>query len=104
MAVEILARDLDVPVKNLDRSDVAYDVHLRRVFLRTRLADRDDRDHMIVVARELNPTRPGALDLPAWLIGRGWCHPGIPDCVACPLTAVCPKGIELAALVTSGYA
>jgi uncharacterized HhH-GPD family protein len=102
MAVEILERDLGVPIKNLQGSDVAYDVHLRRVFLRTRLADRDDRDHMIVVARELNPTRPGALDLPAWLIGRGWCHPGIPDCVACPLTEVCPKDIERAAFVTSG--
>jgi len=102
MAVEILERDLGIPVKDLARSDIAYDVHLRRVFLRTRLADRDDRDHMIAVARRLHPTRPGALDLPAWQIGRGWCHPGIPDCVRCPLTTVCPKDIERAAQVTSG--
>jgi uncharacterized HhH-GPD family protein len=52
MAVEILERDLGVPVRNMERGDIAYDVHLRRVFLRTRLADRDDRDHMIVMARE----------------------------------------------------
>jgi uncharacterized HhH-GPD family protein len=102
MAVEILERDLGVPIKDMDRSDIAYDVHLRRVFLRTRLADRDDRDHMIAVARELHPARPGALDLPSWLIGRGWCHPGIPVCVSCPLTMVCPKDIERAARVTSG--
>jgi uncharacterized HhH-GPD family protein len=102
MAVEILECDLRVPVANLERSDVAYDVHLRRVFLRTRLADRDDRDHMVTVARQLHPARPGALDLPAWLIGRGWCHPGIPDCASCPLTEVCPKDIERAAHVTSG--
>jgi uncharacterized HhH-GPD family protein len=101
MAVEILERDLGVTIRDLHRSDIAYDVHLRRVFLRTRLADRDDRDHMIAVARRLNPTRPGALDMPTWLIGRGWCHPGIPNCETCPLTAVCPKDIERAALVTS---
>lgn len=64
MAVEILERDLGVPVRNLERSDIAYDVHIRRVFLRTRLAERDDRDHMIAVARQLHPARPGALDLP----------------------------------------
>lgn len=102
MAVEILERDLGVPVKNMERGNIAYDVHLRRVFLRTRLADRDNVDHMITVARELHPQRPGALDLPAWLIGRGWCHPGIPDCITCPLTQVCPKDIERAAQVTSG--
>lgn len=101
MAVEILERDLGVPIRNLERSDIAYDVHLRRVFLRTRLADRDDPDHMIASARRLHPRRPGELDLPAWLIGRGWCHPGVPACSDCPLTQVCPKDIERAAMVTS---
>jgi uncharacterized HhH-GPD family protein len=101
MAVEILARDVGVQVRSLDRSDIAVDVHIRRVFLRTRLAARDDRDHMIAVARQLHPARPGALDLPTWLIGKGWCHPGIPDCASCPLTEVCPKEIERAAHVTS---
>jgi len=57
MAVEILERDLGVPVRNLERSDIAYDVHIRRVFLRARLASRDDRDHMIAVARHLHPAR-----------------------------------------------
>ena len=102
MAVEILERDLGVAITNMERGDIAYDVHVRRVFLRTRIADRDDRDHMIAMARELHPARPGALDLPAWLIGRGWCHPGIPNCIGCPLTEVCPKDIERAAQVTSG--
>jgi hypothetical protein len=57
---------------------------------------------MIAVARELHPARPGALDNPSWLVGRGWCHPGMPDCAPCPLTRVCPKDIERAAHVTSG--
>ncbi len=101
MAVEILERDLGVPVRNLERSDIAYDVHIRRVFLRARLADRDDRDEMIAAARQLHPERPGALDLPTWIIGRAWCHPGVPDCSTCPLTLVCPKEVERAAHVTS---
>jgi uncharacterized HhH-GPD family protein len=101
MAVEILERDRGVNIRNLERSDIAYDVHLRRVFLRTHLANRDDRDHMIAAARELHPVRPGELDLPSWLIGRSWCRPGIPDCASCPLTAACPKDIERAAQVAS---
>jgi len=101
MAVEILERDLGVPVRNLERSDIAYDIHIRRVFLRARLADRDDRDVMIAAARRLHHERPGALDLPTWLIGRGWCHPGVPDCATCPLSHVCPKEVERAAHVIS---
>ena len=76
-------------------------VHAGDLFLRARLADRDDRDVMIEAARHLHPGRPGALDLPTWLVGRGWCHPGVPRCATCPLTQVCPKEIERAANVTS---
>lgn len=101
MAVEILERDLGVPVRKLERTEIAYDVHIRRVFLCTRLAERDDRGHMIEVARQLHPARPGALDLPTWLIGKGWCHASVPDCAPCPLTEVRPKEIERAAHVTA---
>ena len=102
MAVGILNRNLGVRIDRMAGSDVAVDVHLRRVFLRSRLADRDDPDHMIAVARRLHPSRPGALDFPAWDVGRHWCHAGTPDCADCPLTHVCPKDIERAARVTSG--
>jgi uncharacterized HhH-GPD family protein len=101
MAVEILARDLRVPISGPEGSDVAYDVHLRRVFLRTRLADRDEQDHMIQVARKLHPDRPGALDHPAWHVGRTWCHAVLPACSECPLTNICPKDIERAKNVVS---
>ncbi len=97
MAVEILARDRSVRVRELSGSDIAYDVHVRRVFLRTQLAERDDLDHMVEVARRLHPQRPGELDFPAWLIGRRWCGPESPDCRACPLTEACPKNVERAA-------
>ena len=96
MAVEILDRDLGVPVRELDGSDIAYDVHVRRVFLRAGLAEYDGLDHMIDVARRAHPERPGAIDMPAWLIGRQWCHAGLPDCPACVLSDVCPKDIDRA--------
>jgi uncharacterized HhH-GPD family protein len=96
MAVEILDRDLGVSIRELDGSDIAYDVHVRRVFLRTGLAEYDDLDHMIDVARREYPERPGAIDMPTWLIGRQWCHAGLPDCPACVLRDVCPKDIDRA--------
>ncbi|WP_286989438.1 hypothetical protein [Thermomonospora sp. CIF 1] len=101
MTVEILERDCGVPIRDLDGGEIAYDIHLRRVFLRTRLADRDDRDHMIARAWEPHPDRPGALDLPSRLLGRQWCRPGTLDCASCPLTEVCPKDVERASQAVS---
>ncbi len=101
MAVEILARDLGVRIQHMEQGDVAVDIHLRRVFLRTHLAERDNRDHLIAVARQLHPTAPGALDRPTWEVGRTWCSPWIPKCVNCPLGEVCPKDIERSAQVKS---
>jgi uncharacterized HhH-GPD family protein len=97
MAVEILERDLKVAIRDLQGTDIAFDVHVRRVFLRTGLAERDDRDHMIDRGRRLHPPRPGAIDLPMWLIGRRWCRPGVPLCSECPLFDVCPRLVDRAA-------
>jgi uncharacterized HhH-GPD family protein len=69
MAVEILDRDLGTPVRELDGSDIAYDVHVRRVFLRTGLAEYDDLVHMIDVARKGIP-RMARGDRPAHLANR----------------------------------
>lgn len=97
MAVELLERDLGVPVREMSGSDIAYDVHVRRVFLRTGLAEMDDLDHMLAVARQAHPDRPGEIDYSAWLVGRQWCHAGVADCPACPLRTVCPKLVSAAA-------
>lgn len=97
MAVEILARDLRVPIADLGGSDIAYDVHVRRVFLRAGLAEHDDLREMVRAARALHPERPGALDLPAWIIGRTWCRPGVPRCPECPIAQVCPQIVDAAA-------
>lgn len=97
MAAEILERDFGVPLREVTGSDVAYDVHLRRVFLRSGLADADDLQHIVDQARRAHPERPGALDLPAWDIGRQWCRPRDPDCGHCPLAGACPQLIDAAA-------
>jgi endonuclease III len=89
-----------VEIAHLEGSDIAFDVHVRRVFLRTGLAERDELEHMLRSARELNPTRPGALDYPAWWIGHEWCRPVDPSCDACPLAGPCPRYIERARGVT----
>ncbi len=94
MAVELLERDLGVEIRELDGSDIAFDVHIRRVLLRTGLADRDVLVDMVGRARELHPERPGSLDHPLWDIGRRWCRPRNPDCSSCPLHASCPQWID----------
>lgn len=50
--------------------------------------------------KRLHPKRPGALDLPAWAIGRRWCRPANPDCDACPIGHVCPRFVQRGAAVT----
>jgi uncharacterized HhH-GPD family protein len=96
MAVEILERDLGVPIREMEGSDLAFDVHVRRVMLRTGLASVDEQQHMIERARQLNPERPGALDFPMWNIGRTWCQAGVPECDLCVLVEVCPKLVDAA--------
>jgi uncharacterized HhH-GPD family protein len=100
MAVEILARDLHQPVAALAGSDIAYDVHVRRVLLRTGIAQLDDLAHMLAVTRAANPERPGAIDFPAWDVGRRWCHPHGPACdqagQSCPIAPACPRLIDRA--------
>jgi endonuclease III len=95
MAVNILVRDCDVPVSDKRGIDVSYDKHIRQVFLRSGLAEKDDLDHIIDVARLENPAYPGALDKPAWYIGRDWCFNQVPNCNKCPLGNVCARKVEI---------
>ena len=73
--------------------DVKADVHVKRVFKRTRLTPTADETQAINAARRLSPQFPGELDWPAWNIGQHWCHSSGPACPTCPLTQVCPKRI-----------
>ena len=91
MAVEILLSKFGADLPGLEETDIAYDVQVRRVFLRTGIVDRDDRTAMVEAARRLNPDRPGYIDAAAWHIGREWCRPTSPMCSGCPLTDCCAR-------------
>jgi len=95
MAIQILIRHFGVDLSGRDRAQVAYDVHVRRVFLRTGLAKLDNPEAIERVAREGYPRSPGTLDLAAWLIGRRVCRPTAPHCDECLLGSVCPRLVEI---------
>ncbi len=92
MAARILVEDYNVPITG-DRSalDISLDRHVRRVFIRTGLVERDDGPTIVRVAQKLHPDFPGVLDIPTWRIGSEWCHPSRPDCQSCPIRLYCPK-------------
>lgn len=89
MTIRALALFYGVELANPEKIDLPVDIHVRRVFLRTGIVDEDNAQQMIVAARSLNPSLPAELDLPAWLIGRRWCHATDPNCAECPLKDVC---------------
>ena len=95
MATQMLLRDMRVAVRRTAGTQVAYDAHIRRVFLRTGLIRKDDPDEINSVAKSFSPDDPGAMDLPAWYVGRNWCHPSDPECLACCLSHVCAKMVHL---------
>jgi len=94
MAVEILVRHFGVELEGRECGQVAYDVHVRRVFLRSGLVDEDSREAIEESAAAICPGAPGTLDLPAWLIGRETCRPRAPGCDECRLGSVCPRLVE----------
>ncbi len=95
MAVEILTRHLGVQLAGRECGQVAYDVQVRRVFLRTGLIERDCVEDVEAAASELCPESPGMLDLATWLVGRTTCRPRAPLCDECRLGGACPRRVWL---------
>lgn len=92
MAANILARDFKIPFADHYSIDVSADVHVRRVFGRLELCDRNPSvEQVIYKARALHPEFPGIMDLTCWEIGRNWCKPGVPECKACSMEDLCPS-------------
>lgn len=91
MAVEILTRHFGVELAGREYGQVAYDVHVRRVFLRSGLVDEDSPQAVDAAAAASCPDAPGTLDLPAWLIGRDYCRPRSPRCDDCRLASHCAQ-------------
>jgi endonuclease III len=91
MAANILARDFKVPLADYFSIDVSADVHVRRVFRRLGLVDKDAAiEEVIYRARGLHPQFPGLMDVPTWEIGREWCRPSSPLCGECYMNDLCP--------------
>jgi uncharacterized HhH-GPD family protein len=95
MAVEILTRHLGVELVGRECGQVAYDVQVRRVFLRSGLVAKDSIAEVEAAAAEICPGSPGTLDLATWLIGRTSCRPRTPLCETCRLGHVCPRQVWL---------
>ncbi|NTU71964.1 MAG: hypothetical protein HGB10_09140 [Coriobacteriia bacterium] len=95
MAAEILTRHFGVQLEGRECGQVAFDVHVRRVFLRSGLADEDTPEAIEAAASAACPDAPGTLDLATWLVGRDWCRPKVPLCDACRLGSVCARRVEL---------
>ncbi len=93
MAAEILVRHFGVDLQGRECGQVAYDVHVRRVFLRSGLAEEDSVEAIESAASRACADAPGTLDLAAWLVGRQSCRPRSPACDECRLGAVCPRKI-----------
>jgi endonuclease-3 len=91
MAAEILARHFGVELQGRECGQVAYDVQVRRVFLRSGLVEQDSLQAIESAAAEFCPESPATLDLPAWLVGRETCRPKTPRCDECRLGAVCAR-------------
>ena len=94
MATEILVRHFGVDLAGDHCGQVAFDVHVRRVLLRSGVATADTPKSIEEAAARMCPPSPGTLDLPAWLIGRQYCRPRQPRCAECPLSGVCARLVE----------
>lgn len=88
MAANILARDFKIPFSDYINIDVSPDRHVKRVFFRLGLCDKDT-NQIIHKARALNPEYPGILDFPCFEIGRMWCKQGVARCSDCYMNGLC---------------
>lgn len=91
----LLVRDFGVSLINLQCIDIAYDVHIRRIFLRMGLIQKDNIQSVSESAKLICKEFPGSLTLPFWVAGREYCRPTNPKCEECYLAEFCWKMIEL---------
>ena len=90
----ILVRDLGIDIIDKKNIDIAYDIHIRRLFLRLGLVDEDVQEKILEEARKIYPEFPGRLTTAFWTIGREFCRPTEPTCLICPLYECCDKDLE----------
>lgn len=90
----ILVRDLGIDILDKENIDIAYDIHIRRLFLRLGLVDEDEQEKILEEARKIYPEFPGRLTTAFWTIGREFCRPTEPSCLICPLYECCDNDLE----------
>lgn len=90
----LLVRDLGINIIDKENIDIAYDIHIRRLFLRLGLVDKDIQEEVLKAAQRLYPEFPGKLTTAFWTIGREICRPTDPSCLICPLYNCCDKKLE----------
>jgi len=93
MAVRLIESMYDFRFPDLDcsRMDIKPDVHTTRVLYKLRVSTTIREDGAIFAARFINPSYPGEIDGPLWLLGRKLCQATNPDCGRFPINAVCLK-------------
>jgi uncharacterized HhH-GPD family protein len=90
----LLIRDLDIKILNKQAIDIAYDVHIRRIFSRIGLVEKDTQENVLSSARRINPEFPGELTTSFWTIGRNYCFATKPNCDSCPLKECCKTALN----------
>lgn len=95
LACLLLIRDLGLEVSDKENVDIIYDIHIRRIFLRTGFSRKDSLHCISEAARKLNPDFPGYLTSSFWAIGREICRPSNPQCERCPISEFCEKNLDL---------
>ena len=87
----LLVRDLEIEISDKNNIDIAYDVHIKRIFSRVGLVVDENEEKVLRAARELNPEFPGELTTAFWSIGREYCDAINPKCLLCPINNFCEK-------------
>ena len=91
----LLVRDLDIQIQDKENINLAYDIHIRRICLRTGFAEKDTLEEVWETGRKIFPDFPGRLTSSFWAMGRDICRPTNPDCGSCPLDHFCAHRIDL---------
>ena len=89
----LLVRDLGIDINDKENINIAYDIHIRRICLRTGLCTQDTVEDVTRVGKRVCPEFPGRLTSSFWAIGRDLCRPSSPLCKECPLDDVCEHKI-----------
>jgi len=105
MTARFLGTYYGVPLSDWEKIDIPVDRHVARLFLRAGLVKPTGggpvqrisslKQAVVQKARSLSPRFPGALDEPAFEIGRYWCTSEQAYCdhepEPCPLRDICPR-------------